>query len=472
MNYKEYFKGKKITMLGLGLLGRGLNDARFLAECGADLLITDLKTKEQLQPTLDKLKKYKNIKYVLGEHKLEDFRQRDFILKAAGVPLDSIYLAEARKNNIPIEMDESLFAKLAPEVKIIGITGTRGKSTTTYLIYEILKKYFANKVFLGLNSLGKTVGRKTFLPKVFLGGNIKGLATLPLLKKVKAGDIVVMELSSWQLQGFGEAKISPHLSVFTNLLPDHLNYYLKVSKDEKEAVQKYFTDKAQIYLNQKAGDYLICGTEIAKKIGKIKSNKIISDCKVIPKSWKIKIPGEHNLKNIACAIEICRALGLPMNAIRQGVESFVGVEGRLEFIREYKGIKIYNDTNSTTPDATLVALRALAKNSDMNKKKVILIFGGADKSLDMSKLIKEIPKVCKKAFLLKGTGTDKLKIDYCRQTQDIVVFEILKKAVVESIKNCQKGDILLFSPAFASFGMFKNEYDRGDKFVKIIKNLK
>ncbi len=456
-SYKEYFRAKKITMLGLGLLGRGLNDAKFLAECGADLLITDLKTKEQLQPTLDKLKKYKNIKYVLGEHKLEDFRQRDFILKAAGVPLDSIYLAEARKNNIPIEMDESLFAKLAPEVKIIGITGTRGKSTTTYLIYEILKKYFSGK---------------TFLPKVFLGGNIKGLATLPLIKKVKAGDIVVMELSSWQLQGFGEAKISPQFSVFTNLLPDHLNYYLKVSKDGKEAVQKYFTDKAQIYLNQKAEDYLICGTEIAKKIGKITANKIIADIKIIPKNWKIKIPGEHNLKNIACAIEICRALGLPMNAIKQGVESFVGVEGRLEFIREYKGIKIYNDTNSTTPDATLVALRALTKDSDINKKKVILIFGGADKSLDMSNLIKEIPKVCKKVFLLKGTGTDKLKIDYRRQTQDIIVFEILKKAVVESIKNCQKGDILLFSPAFASFGMFKNEYDRGDKFVKIIKNLK
>lgn len=114
-NYKEYFKDKKVTMLGLGLLGRGLNDAKFLAECGAELTITDLKTAEQLKPTLDKLKKYKNIKYVLGKHQLEDFRDCDFVLKSAGVPLDSIYIKEAKKNNIPVEMDESLFCKIVSE---------------------------------------------------------------------------------------------------------------------------------------------------------------------------------------------------------------------------------------------------------------------------------------------------------------------------------------------------------------------
>ncbi|MCX6717410.1 MAG: UDP-N-acetylmuramoyl-L-alanine--D-glutamate ligase, partial [Candidatus Taylorbacteria bacterium] len=114
-NYKEYFKGKKVTMLGLGLLGRGLNDAKFLAECGADLTITDLKTAEQLKPTIDKLKKYKSIKYVLGKHQLEDFRNCDFVLKSAGVPLDSIYIEEAKRNNIPIEMDESLFCKIVSE---------------------------------------------------------------------------------------------------------------------------------------------------------------------------------------------------------------------------------------------------------------------------------------------------------------------------------------------------------------------
>ncbi|MCX6720099.1 MAG: UDP-N-acetylmuramoyl-L-alanine--D-glutamate ligase, partial [Candidatus Staskawiczbacteria bacterium] len=189
VDFKQFFKNKKKTVLGWGVLGRGVGYTKFLAECGADLIVTDLKTKEQLVTSIKILEKYKNIKFVLGEHRLEDFKDRDLIIKNPGVPADSIYIAEARKNSIPIEMDVSFFAKLAPEVTVVGVTGTRGKSMTTALIYEILSK----------NIKGK---------KVYLGGNVRGIATLPLLKKVKAGDILVCELDSWQLQGFGEAKIS------------------------------------------------------------------------------------------------------------------------------------------------------------------------------------------------------------------------------------------------------------------------
>jgi UDP-N-acetylmuramoylalanine--D-glutamate ligase len=453
-NYQEYFKGKRITLLGLGLLGRGLNDAKFLAECGAELTVTDLKTAEQLQPTLKKLAKFKNIKYVLGGHQLADFKDKDFILKAAGIPLDSPYIAEARKNNIPIKMDASWLAELAPEITVIGVTGTRGKSTTTHLIYHILKQT-ESSILLKKN-------------KVYLGGNVKGLATLPYLKKIKKGDIVLMELDSWQLQGFGESGISPHISVFTNLLADHLNYYLKGSKDEVEAEQKYFTDKAQIYLNQKNNDYLICGDKISNRIGKIQSQKIITNKNIVPKTWKVKIPGEHNLENIACAIKACEAIGLSQNIIKKGVETFTGVEGRLQFIREFKGIKIYNDTTATTPDATIMALRALGNKT----KKLVLICGGADKNLNMSGLLKEIPLFCKETVLLSGGGTEKLKTDFPKQTKNMSEFGNLKEAVVTAIKSCKQGDILLFSPGFASFGLFKNEFDRGDKFVSLIKRLK
>jgi len=444
-NYKEYFRGKKVTMLGLGLLGRGLNDAKFLADCGADLLITDLKTAEQLAPTLKKLAKYKNIKYVLGEHRLEDFKDRDFILKAAGVPLDSIYITEARKNNIPIEMDESLFTKLAPEVKVIGVTGTRGKTTTTYLIYEVLKQ-----------ALGE---------RVHLGGNIKGLATLPLLKKVNpsadGGDVVVMELSSWQLQGFGEAGISPQISVFTNLMNDHLNYY-------KGSMDLYFSDKAKICTNQKAEDFIICGQKIAEKI-KSCSQKIMAKVSDVPKSWKLKVKGEHNLENIACAMAVARVLKIDDKIIKKAVENFGGVEGRQEFVKEYKGIKIYNDTTATTPDATIVALKSLGNPTSLRAsrgKNIVLIFGGADKGLDMAGLLKEIPKYCKKEILLAGTGSEKLAV------LNFIKADSLGVAVKTALSFCQKGDILLFSPAFASFGMFKNEFDRGGQFVKIIKRLK
>src|SRR3990167_8930853 len=172
MNYKDFFKGKKITLMGLGILGRGVNVAKFLAECGVELTITDLKAEDQLAPSLKKLSKFPKIKYVLGRHDLADFSGKDMVIKTAGAPLDSPYIAEAIKNNIPIEMDASLFAKMTAlstsNVDMIGITGTRGKSTVTHLIYAILNEAF-----------------KKTKRKVYLGGNVKGLATLPLLKKVK-----------------------------------------------------------------------------------------------------------------------------------------------------------------------------------------------------------------------------------------------------------------------------------------------
>jgi UDP-N-acetylmuramoylalanine--D-glutamate ligase len=315
---------------------------------------------------------------------------------------------------------------------------------------------------------------------VHLAGNIQGRSTLALLKFIKPGDLVVLELDSWCLHGMGDIHKSPNVSVFTNLMPDHLNFYLKNSKDEGEAMEKYFTDKAQIYLNQNKEDFLICGEKISKRIGKTKSQpsqiknkfdgprKIIAKKVDVPKNWKLKIKGDHNLENIACAVKACEALNISAKAIKKGVENFTGVEGRLEFVKDYKGIKIYNDTTATTPDATIMALRALSDK----KSKIVLICGGADKGLDMPGLVKEIPKYSKSVILLSGSGSLKLKQDFPKQTKEMPLVDNLKEAVLQGIKLCQKGDTLLFSPAFASFGMFKNEYDRGGKFMALIKALK
>src|SRR3989338_6430288 len=140
MDYKTFFKGKKITLMGLGLLGRGVGDAVFLARMGAEVLVTDLKTEKELSPSVKRLQGFKNIRFHLGSHQFEDFRKCDFVLKAAGVSLDSPYIAEAKKHGIPVEMDASLFFKLMPHgVTFIGVTGTRGKTTTVHLIYEILR---------------------------------------------------------------------------------------------------------------------------------------------------------------------------------------------------------------------------------------------------------------------------------------------------------------------------------------------
>src|SRR3989344_3356414 len=237
MDASAHFRDKKITVMGLGLLGRGVGDAKYLAECGADLIVTDLKTREQLTESVAQLEQFSNIKFVLGEHKLEDFRDRDFILKAAGVPLNSIYIAEAKKNNIPVRMSADLFAEISG-IQVIGVTGTRGKSTVVHMIYEILK------------AAGKPV---------LLGGNVRGVSNFALLKDATSEHIAVLELDSWQLQGWGEVKMSPHVAVFTTLYSDHLNYY-------RNDLDAYLADKANIFLYQKPEDTLILGKQCTPTI--------------------------------------------------------------------------------------------------------------------------------------------------------------------------------------------------------------
>ena len=228
MDASEHFRGKKITVMGLGLLGRGVGDTRYLAECGAELIVTDLKTREALAESVAQLQQFPNIQFVLGEHRLEDFKNRDLILKTAGAPLDSPYIAEAKKNNILVRMSADLFTEIS-EVKVIGVTGTRGKSTVAHMIYEILK------------ASGKPV---------VLGGNVRDVSNLELLKKTTHEHIAVLELDSWQLQGWGEAEISPNIGVFTTFYPDHLNYYVG-------SMDAYLADKANIFLYQKSEDILI-----------------------------------------------------------------------------------------------------------------------------------------------------------------------------------------------------------------------
>ncbi len=439
-NYIEFFKNKKVTVVGLGLLGKRLGDIVFLAECGAEVLVTDLKPSTALRPSLEKLRKYKNIKFVLGEHRYEDFDSCDFVLKGQGVALDSPYIKYADGKGIPIEMDESLFAKLAPKVMIIGVTGTRGKTTTATLIYQMLKES-------GMS--------------VYLGGNIKGTAALPLLKVVKDWDLVVFELSSWQLQGFGEAKISPHISVFTNFMPDHMNYYGSAGLTTSKAMKRYFSDKSYIYKYQKKEDILVLGPSMKGKVKDVKAKIINVNPKKLPKNIRIKLLGAHNIENIAIAREVALILKVKEDVIKKAVEKFEAIEGRLELVRSLNGVRIYNDTNSTTPEATLAALNSF-------DKKVILIMGGMDKGLDIKNLQIEIPKKTKKVIMLPGSGGEKLDM----KKFNVVEVNDMKGAVKEAMKEAVSGDIVLFSPAFASFNMFKNEYDRGEEFMKAVKSIK
>ncbi|ETB63670.1 TPA: UDP-N-acetylmuramoyl-L-alanine--D-glutamate ligase [Candidatus Nomurabacteria bacterium] len=462
-NYKQFFKGKKITVMGLGILGRGVGYTKFLAECGADLIVTDLKTKEQLAISIKALEKFSSpkqglgpIKFILGEHRLEDFKGRDMIIKAAGVPFDSIYIKEAKKNNIPIEMDVSLFAKLARDVKIVGVTGTRGKSMTTTLIYEILSKNIKDQ-------------------KVYIGGNLRGVATLPLLKKVKDGDILICELDSWQLQGFGDSKISPNISVFTSFMPDHMNYY-------KNSMEKYFDDKANIFKYQKKDDVLIIrpGMKSFIKKSNVKGKLIVINPNDVI-AWKFNVLGAHHRENLACAVEVAKQFDIPISKIKKTVADFKDLEGRMQLLRVYKGIKIYNDNNATTPEATIAGLEALSDQpkalpmashrQGLWQKNIILICGGADKNLPLENLVKVVNKNCKFISLIPGGGTDRLLSNKNLKVKSYKGTDF-KDIIITAINNAKRGDIVILSPSFASFGMFNNEYERNDLFMKIVKNLK
>ena len=479
------FRNKKVTVIGINPEGRGVQDAEFLARYSAKVVATDTKNEKDLKESVARLKKYKNISFVLGGHRLRDFQNKDLVIRAAGAPLDSIYLKEAIKNGIEIKTDETLFLALAPKIILVGVTGTKGKSTVTHLIYEVLKQ--AKR-------------------RVFLAGNVRGQAALPLLEKVnpvrsrardsiaspfgtagaatsngvKDGDIVVMELDSWKLQGFRDAKISPRVAVFTNFYQDHLNYY-------KGDVKKYFGDKSNIFKYQKNGDTLITGKSAKDAIqkyykGKVRSNVVETSKKYFPKSWRPLILGEHNKENIAFAVKACEALGIAKEDIKKAVENFKGVPGRLEFVREINGVKYYNDTTATTPEAAIAALRAL------DNRNVILLAGGADKKLDYRELAKEIPKFAKTLILFKGEASDKMIKElrnicdcHSRESGNPVRFDSkkihkdvssMKEAVRVAQKQAFRGDIILLSPGAASFGVFKNEFDRGEQFCELANQIR
>ena len=438
MDASAHFREKKITVMGLGLLG-GVGDIAYLAESGADIIATDLKSKEELRPSLEALKKFKNIRYTIGRHDLADFRGRDLIIKAPSTPLDSPFIAEARKNGTPVTMWAALFATFAREAgtMIIGVTGTRGKTTVIAMIVAILR------------AAGKSV---------IEGGNIQGTSMLPQLASVSMETIAVLELDSWKLQGFGEARISPHIAVFTTFYPDHQNYY-------KDHPEMYLADKANIFLYQTSKDTLILGKQCApiiiEKYGdKIESKMLVVDELKLSDTWMLRIPGQHNRYNAALALAAARALDIDDAVSRKVLESFSGVPGRLELVMDKMGVRVYNDTTSTTPEATLAALKAL----DTGAKNIVLIIGGADKGLDMNALLYEIPNHTKRIILLTGTGTNRV-LEFLPEAS---VFDTLAKAVDEAIAAAEPGDTILFSPAFASFGMFKNEYDRGDQFNALI----
>lgn len=445
-NLKKKYRNKKVLIVGLGLQGGGEGAARFFAELGAIVTVTDKKPKEKLLQSNIRLSDLP-ITFRLGEHRLSDFIEADFIIKGPSVLWSIPEIVAAIKSNIPVEMEVSFFAKHFPG-KIIGVTGTRGKSTTTQMIFNILK-------FSGM--------------PVFLGGGLPGISTISYLKSLSEKDWVVLELSSWSLSGFHRDKISPHIAVLTNLYPDHLNYY--------KGMDDYFYDKKAAYLYQKKEDYLIVSNYVNDLINEeLNSKKITFSKSDFP--YKLNfLSGDHNIENAAASLKVADVLKINKEVAVNIIQNFKGLPFRQQTIREVDKITFVNDTTSSTPIATV---RAIESFSD---KKIILILGGNSKNLPIGNLIDKLTDV-EKIIFLAGSFTDRFKneiiIKHPTKAKD-KVFDDLKDAVIEAVKlaktiqskteNEKKSVIILFSPGATSFSMFDNEFQRGDEFNKIVKTL-
>lgn len=449
----------KVLVVGLGLNGGGVGVAKFFAESGAQVTVTDRKTETQLLQSIDKLKQF-SITFHLGGHKLHDFLNADAIFKGPSVPWDLPEIVAAQKKNIPVEMEMSFVVANYPG-KVIGITGTRGKSTTTHLIYNLLKES-------GFN--------------VNLGG-LPGDSTIEKLKDADRNSWLVVELSSWALSGFHKKKISPHIAVFTNFYPDHLNYY--------KNLEDYLYDKVAIFKYQKKGDYLVTNKTLEKNIDSAtqifqKTNKTEKFAYASSKIFFTKedfndelkyLMGEHNLENAAAALKVAEILKIDKEKAVEIIKNFRGLPYRLEVVGKKDSITFINDTTSTTPIATIKAIESLKNLPAQAGKRIILFLGGNSKNLPSDLLIDRLADV-EKIILLSGSFTDEILPILKEKYPDKLVgtFDNLGDAVEKSMDPRLRGDdnreiFILFSPGATSFAMFDNEFHRGEEFNKYVKKI-
>lgn len=464
---KKLFKDKKVTIMGLGLHGGGVGAAKFFCQQGAKVLVTDLKTKKELKKSIQKLKGFK-IDYFLGSHRQKDFLEADVVVKNPGVPNNSPYLKIARENKVPIKSDISIFFDLC-KATVIGVTGTKGKSTTASLIYELLK-----------------AGDKD----VVLAGNI-GVSPLEIFNKIKKNTFVVLELSSFELE---DLQKSPQIAVITNIYPDHLDRYRNL--------EEYAEVKKRIFLNQREKDFLILNYDNpeAKKLalqapskiyfysaekpsimGKnekesacfIRDGKIFFDVEesAICLLEDVALKEKHNVSNILAAVSAAKVLNVPSIKIRNVLKKFTGLAHRQELALEINGIKYFNDTSATMPEACVAALESFSEK--FPKANLILIAGGQDKNLNYKNLAEEIASKVDFLILLPGTASEKIKEEIgAKKRPEIFGAKSMRQAIKIAGSLAKSGDVVLLSPAAASFNLFKNEFDRGEKFLEEVLKIK
>jgi UDP-N-acetylmuramoylalanine--D-glutamate ligase len=446
---KQFFAGKNILVMGLGRFGGGVDTAKFAAGAGAKITVTDLASAEELSDSIKQLKEFPDIEYHLGSHDPADFKQADVIVVNPAVLPSNKFLKLAQEHNKFITSQINIFFELCPAT-IIGITGTNGKSTTTALTAHILKS--ASK------------------GNIWLSGNIGNEPLLTILDQIKPSDLVVLELSSFQIEQLAQIRKGPHIALLTNLTPNHLDRY--------GTFEDYCAAKENIFKFQKldsppAISIFNAEDEIAAKwCEKYKKDtdricvKFSADNVSEEIKNSFKLPGRANLSNLAAALCIARYFGVEDHKIIKSLPKFKALPHRLEFVAEINGVKWYNDSKATTPQSAITAIEAF-------EQPIIIIAGGYDKNIPFDEFGQKIAQKAKAAILLGQTAPKIANAIKRGKREDgrgtnIKIVGSMAEAVDSARQLTMSGDVVLLSPACASYDMFRNYEQRGNEFRRLV----
>ena len=454
----DYLKNRKVAIIGLGVSNIPLLD--YMHNVGAKVTVFDNRIIEDIpKDTMKKITDYA-MEFSLGPNNLSKLEGFDIIFRSPSCLPTVPELQKEVERGAILTSEIEMLMKLCPG-KVIGVTGSDGKTTTTTLIYEILK---AN----GYNC--------------YLGGNI-GTPLFTKLSEMTPDDIIVLELSSFQLMGM---EISPSISVITNISPNHLNVHSSYEEyiDAKKNIFKYQDKDGIIVLNydnaitkaaakEANGKVVFFSSKTKLEDGIILDGDIIKECKDklrrhILSTNTVALRGVHNYENICAAIAATSSLVKVEDAVK-AVQEFKGVQHRLEFIRELDGVKWYNDSIGTSPTRTIAGLHSF-------DERIVLIAGGYDKHLDYTPIAKPILEKVDSLILIGDTAPkifDAVKEEAEKQGKDIKIYmcDEFKNTVLVAKKVAKPGQIALFSPASASFDLFRNFEERGNKFKELVNNI-
>jgi UDP-N-acetylmuramoylalanine--D-glutamate ligase len=455
-----WFRGRKVTVMGLGLFGGGAAVTRFLCRLGARVTVTDLRRPEELAKGLKAVEGF-DVRFVLGKHEEADFAQADAVVANPAVPPDSPFLEAARRSGARVESEMNLFFQACRSRWIVGVTGSNGKSTTAALAGAMLA---ASGV------------------PVRVGGNI-GKPLIENALEIGEDERVVLELSSFQLEDLARLETSPRVALVLNVTPNHL--------DRHASFEAYVRAKANILRFQRRRDLAVLNADdpvsrgLAPEVrgrtawfsldGGLREGFCLSDGALVRRrrgrgepllpAREMGIPGLFNLANALAAAAAALEAGASPAGVREAASAFRGLPHRLERVAERRGAAWYNDSIATTPESVLAALSAFEGG-------IVVIAGGSDKKIDLGEMCRALARRARAVVLIGATGPAIGRaVAEAGGPAATVPAASLEDAVGKAAELCRPGDAVLLSPGCASFGMFLNFEERGDRFRELVRAL-